>query len=631
MTDFTITTRDALYNEEDRLDVWSKLTIISRFNKTGTFNLEIPREAFSSRLITPRTGIIVRRNIDNKIIFSGSVSSDFRKTKNTIKISGKDDNYLLEQPCRPTPSQNFGPFTDEYFVNTGIASSVMIDLVNRNIGPAAPSSWKIPPLIMATDPVIGSAITVRGRFDPLIILLAGLAATPIATGLGFKLQQSDTINNTLEFSIYVPQDRTTAGALFKTELNNILDYEYAYNTPQANYFYVAGGDGFGTDRTVVEGGDSDSITAVGRIIAQFIDKRGVVNPGELNQALAEAIATSVTSETITVEPNDVPTLQFGREYNLGDLVSATIDEVTYTKLIREVEIDFPPTGGQVIKPMLADPNGSNDSSDAQHVATLENRLSNIERNYSVPENSIVASMLHDTMRWEVGDIKITARAAAQPGWILCNGSPISRITYSSLFLQIGTLYGIGNGSTTFNLPDSRSRFPIGGGAAYTRGDSGNGTGIGSHTHSHSHGGGSLVWTHTHTGQPHTHPGSHSHGMKNHTHNINHDHDSFESGRETDFGSDTFGRTAGSSTGTGHRHNINVPSLGSTNSGSPSDNTTDSDTNAHSASYSGSASGPTTGVSPWSGGSDPDSTAGSDSGAVIPPYITYNYTIFTGVV
>lgn len=45
--------------------------------------------------------------------------------------------------------------------------------------------------------------------------------------------------------------------------------------------------------------------------------------------------------------------------------------------------------------------------------------------------------------------------------LLCNGQAIVRADYPELFTLIGTTYGVGNGSTTFNLPDFRDRFPIG--------------------------------------------------------------------------------------------------------------------------------------------------------------------------
>lgn len=44
------------------------------------------------------------------------------------------------------------------------------------------------------------------------------------------------------------------------------------------------------------------------------------------------------------------------------------------------------------------------------------------------------------------------------GWLQCNGAAVSRTTYAALFAKIGTKYGSGNGSTTFNLPNLHHRF-----------------------------------------------------------------------------------------------------------------------------------------------------------------------------
>ncbi|WP_052466148.1 phage tail protein [Beduini massiliensis] len=50
---------------------------------------------------------------------------------------------------------------------------------------------------------------------------------------------------------------------------------------------------------------------------------------------------------------------------------------------------------------------------------------------------------------------------APNGYLLCQGQAVSRTTYSNLFNVIGTIYGSGDGSTTFNLPDLRGRVPVG--------------------------------------------------------------------------------------------------------------------------------------------------------------------------
>jgi len=54
-----------------------------------------------------------------------------------------------------------------------------------------------------------------------------------------------------------------------------------------------------------------------------------------------------------------------------------------------------------------------------------------------------------------------AGTVAPAGWLLCQGQAVSRSTYSALFGVTSTAYGVGDGSTTFNLPDMRGRVPVG--------------------------------------------------------------------------------------------------------------------------------------------------------------------------
>lgn len=49
-------------------------------------------------------------------------------------------------------------------------------------------------------------------------------------------------------------------------------------------------------------------------------------------------------------------------------------------------------------------------------------------------------------------------------WLVCNGQAVSRATYPILFERYGTTWGVGDGSTTFNLPNFQDRLPIGAGA-----------------------------------------------------------------------------------------------------------------------------------------------------------------------
>ena len=68
---------------------------------------------------------------------------------------------------------------------------------------------------------------------------------------------------------------------------------------------------------------------------------------------------------------------------------------------------------------------------------------------------------------EVGTIVAYGGTTAPDGWLLCDGSAVSRSEYPRLFAVIGTAFGAGDGSTTFNLPDLQQRFPLGKGSSGT--------------------------------------------------------------------------------------------------------------------------------------------------------------------
>ena len=63
-------------------------------------------------------------------------------------------------------------------------------------------------------------------------------------------------------------------------------------------------------------------------------------------------------------------------------------------------------------------------------------------------------------------------SSAPTGFLMCNGQAVSRTTYAALFAVIGTTYGGGNGSTTFNVPDLRGRTVIGSNSSHALGSTG---------------------------------------------------------------------------------------------------------------------------------------------------------------
>lgn len=81
--------------------------------------------------------------------------------------------------------------------------------------------------------------------------------------------------------------------------------------------------------------------------------------------------------------------------------------------------------------------------------------------YALPVEVIEAALASSGRGAVAGDIKMHGASTAPTGWLKCNGAAVSRTTYADLFAAIGTTWGTGDGSTTFNVPDFRGEFPRG--------------------------------------------------------------------------------------------------------------------------------------------------------------------------
>lgn len=131
----------------------------------------------------------------------------------------------------------------------------------------------------------------------------------------------------------------------------------------------------------------------------------------------------------------------------------------------------------------------------------------------------------------------------EAGWLLCDGRAVSRTTYAALFAKVSTTYGVGDGSTTFNLPDTREKVLGGKGTVFpTLGTTyGSNTDVTVSAADHSHGVGSLAFNV----------------------DLDHDHPSFNCSASASSGSTATSPGSISVKLDTHIHNVNVPALGST--------------------------------------------------------------------
>ena len=153
-----------------------------------------------------------------------------------------------------------------------------------------------------------------------------------------------------------------------------------------------------------------------------------------------------------------------------------------------------------------------------------------------------------------GFIMAYAGGSAPGGWLLADGSAVSRATYNDLWLVIGTTYGSGDGSTTFNLPDLVNRSIMGAGSTVARAAT-----AGALTDS--------ISSHTHSMPSHSHFMNHVHDVGDHTHSIN------PSNHYTSYAIDGIDRGSGTSSNQyynykiasehgDHRHTVDIGSFSS---------------------------------------------------------------------
>lgn len=335
--------RDAALARLGQVDDYTSLTVIPRFNAVGAYTLEISADSDKAALLVEGNGLIIRTG-DGDTVMSGPIRTvDWSRSSGDggsgkLTVGGIDDTGLLAQyTCWPTPTAAITAQTDSvYKISAVKAETAMRTLVNVNAGPGALTARKNPLLTLATDLLRGPTITRQvNQFDNLLTVLADIANS--AGPLGFRIVQAGA---GLQFQIYTPADRTES-ARFSFGLGNLTDANYSTTPPTCTRAIVVAG-GQSSPRVCKTYDRADPLFP-GLVLEQFVDQTSVDTASvdltaQMDQAAEEALTNGAGQGSLSISPIDIPKLRYGRDYQVGDTVSAEVRTSWYTDVVREVSL-----------------------------------------------------------------------------------------------------------------------------------------------------------------------------------------------------------------------------------------------------------------------------------------------------
>lgn len=332
MSEWRIYVRDAQLRRQGEVDDFVDLEAIRRWCDIGTWILNVDRRSpLAGALRQPGAGIIITR--DDQIWMAGPWTDALhtvQASKETLKLSGVDDNvWLKRRLASPSPTESFPPYTAQAFdVRTGIASTVLRQYVNANLGAGAVGVRRKAEVTLGTDPLVGTSVTGRARWQVLLTFLQEMA---LSANIGFSFAQ---VGLNLEFGTFAPVNKTSS-VRFSRDIGNLAEFEYHETAPDSNYAYIGGG-GVGTARVFSEKPDSASVATWGRIEGELVDRSDTTSPTEMSQLADKTLAEQAAKTILSPILLDTPQIAYGTDYDLGTKVSIELDNPGSTDIVQDI-------------------------------------------------------------------------------------------------------------------------------------------------------------------------------------------------------------------------------------------------------------------------------------------------------
>ncbi|XCM28847.1 siphovirus ReqiPepy6 Gp37-like family protein [Streptomyces parvus] len=344
-----------------QIDDYTNLAVIPRYNAIGEITLEISADSGKANLLAEGNGLIIR-TADGTLVDSGPIRTvDWSRSKEDsgagrLTVRGVSDTEVLARyTCWPAPGSAIGSQADAvYKIDAVVAETAMRTLVNLNAGPGALAARKHPLLTLVTNGNRGPTITRQlNQFDSLLAVLTDIAN---AAGLGFRVVQ---VGSGLQFQVYEPTDRSGT-ARFAFRLGNLTDANYTTTPPTCTRAIVVAG-GQSSPRSCTTYDRADPLFP-GLVIEQFVDLTSVDTASvdlaaQMDQAAEEALTSGAGQGSLAISPIDIPQLQYGRDYQVGDTVAAMVRDSWMTDVVREVTLTCTAGEGTTVKAAVGSSDG----------------------------------------------------------------------------------------------------------------------------------------------------------------------------------------------------------------------------------------------------------------------------------
>lgn len=373
MAQYQIFIRDYNLQVAELVDDFINLTFTRRFNRMGEWELNLKfgnkaaqklielvnaQDGSGNPLNFGKSGILVIRN--GSIIFSGParhLEEDWSDQGHTLKVIGPDDMVW--------PAMRFGipgalfsyetTYSSEFYSQTGYADAVIKGLARKQFGVDAPTNRRFTFINIAANANQGySSVASNVRFDNVLDEMIRVADVSEWNGYPIGIQCIQNTSNTLDFSTYVPPDKSSS-VIFSPDLGNIRSYKFIQAGPKANVV-MAGDKGQGTARQFQVAGNGGVQRRWG-VSEDFIDGSQSTNTTKLLQQVHSGLRERDQINSYSFIPNElVKGSMFQTDYNLGDKVTFQLRGKRVSQIVREVKISLSPEG-EIIEPVMTDQSG----------------------------------------------------------------------------------------------------------------------------------------------------------------------------------------------------------------------------------------------------------------------------------